>query len=155
MTGNPLLNVEEGSVQPAIDSNNSTRFLSPRRLPSPVVPRKSSGPTTSEISVVNDTDEEEPSIIAKPRHDGGRKSGGDTTDGESSCDDFGDIFASTLIEQQGAVGTLQNGIQLSSTGSGEDDSELEVGTMGKGSNSDVEESGRTDSSAEEESSTSR
>ena len=157
MTGNPLLNVEEGSVQPAIDCNNSTRFLSPRRLPSPVVPRKSSDPTTSKVSVINDTDEEEeqPSIIAKPRQDGGRKSGGDTTDGESSCDDFGDIFASTLIEQQGAVGTLQNGIQLSSTGSGEDDSELEVGAMGKGSNSDVEESGRTDSSAEEESSTSR
>jgi len=52
-----------------------------------------------------------------------------------------------------------NGIHLSSTGSGEDDSEIEVGAVGsvgvghEGSCSGVEESGGTDSSAEEDSTT--
>ena len=166
MIGNPLLNVEENpvpNVTTTITNNDTTRFLSPRKLPSPVVPRRSEPRGGAESSTIQESseqsaDEEEEPADGKP--DGAGKMG--NMDSDSSGVEFNDIFASTRIDQMSTtvvpgeeVSAVEGGELVAAAGSeGESEVEIETIRLLSGSekwtaDSDVT-AGTTDSSADEE-----
>jgi condensin complex subunit 3 len=172
MTGNPLLNVDEAPVPVTVVSDTSMLFMSPRRLPSPVVPMLSDrcGPESSAVkdSSVQRTDEAEEISESRKQADAVPGVTNNSEDIDSSSVEFGDILASTLIDEEGftTAGTQNPGLnedQAASAGS-DDSSEVEVEKVRPRSSqsknrkvkevfsSEPEESGRT-SSGDEDSTT--
>jgi condensin complex subunit 3 len=154
MVGNPLLNVEEAVVQQntLVSSNDiTTRFLSPRKLPSPVVPRRAEQPPRSSESSTIEQDSSEPTTDEdEPRPADNQPDGG--PDSDSSSLEFNDILASTRIDQVSVVAAPQG-----EEGQADEDSELEMETIRLVA-SDVEtdvvpRTTTTDTSADEEEAT--